>query len=121
MQKNGRELNGWVIELYKVEVTVPPGLLTHAITTDNLSYNITLVATQITKDMDLNGDGIINPITESGLYWFPGVGPGIYIVREVLQDGWDQTFPPEKKVNLPNGYSKNGMYLLNVESEGTVT
>src|SRR5262249_32952966 len=67
-------LNGWTIEL------VDPA--TGAV-----------VATQVTRDIDLNIDGVIDPETERGRYAFAGVAPGSYQVREVLQDGWAQTFP----------------------------
>src|SRR6202044_418079 len=43
------------------------------------------VATQTTGDQDLNGDGTIEPRTESGLYTFDHVAPGVYTVVETLQ------------------------------------
>jgi Tol biopolymer transport system component len=52
-----------------------------------------VVAEQITYSTDLDGDGSIDPETEQGLYHFPDVLPGEYLVREVLQEGWQQTYP----------------------------
>ena len=65
-------LNGWTIELVDSTGQV--------------------VATQVTDDMDLNEDGTIDP-TEQGWYWFTGLEPGNYDVREESQPGWKQTFP----------------------------
>jgi Ca2+-binding RTX toxin-like protein len=110
-EKNEPGLNGWTIELYRVEYVGAPGLLATAAAQGG-GWNVTLIATQITHDIDLNGDGIIDPNTESGLYHFTGLGPGKYIVREIQQDGWIQTYPPVKKVQLPLGYSKNRIYFL---------
>jgi uncharacterized delta-60 repeat protein len=67
-------LNGWTIEL------VDPA-------------TGTVVATQVTHDVDLNRDGQIDPQTERGLYAFEAVPPGNYVVREVSQVGWHQTLP----------------------------
>jgi len=52
-----------------------------------------VVATQITASADLNGDGTIDPISESGLYAFTDVRRGEYEVREVAQAGWELTWP----------------------------
>jgi len=67
-------LDGWTVEL----VTVDGG---------------TTPATRITASVDLNGDGAIDPETESGLYAFEGVAPGNYVVRRVRQDGWHESLP----------------------------
>ncbi len=32
-------------------------------------------------------------VDETGLYWFTDILPGGYVVSEVLQEGWRQTFP----------------------------
>ncbi|MCK4600978.1 MAG: beta-propeller fold lactonase family protein, partial [Phycisphaerae bacterium] len=53
-----------------------------------------VVDTATTYALDLNGDGVIDPATESGLYGFEGILPGDYELRLVLQGGWDQTVPP---------------------------
>ncbi len=66
-------LNGWTIQL--------------------IDANGNVVDEQVTMDQDLNNNGQIDPATESGWYWFTDVDPGQYTVREVLQDGWEQTAP----------------------------
>jgi subtilisin family serine protease len=48
---------------------------------------------QATQEMDLNSDGIIDPRTEKGLYWFDDVRPGTYSVAEIPKPGWHQTYP----------------------------
>lgn len=67
-------VNGWTIELYDVG---GPGSQ--------------LVATAQTMDMDLDGDGVIDPLTERGLYWFADLPPGEYRVHERAEPGWTQT------------------------------
>jgi hypothetical protein len=50
--------------------------------------------------LDLHRDGILDPgdptaVTDSnGNYTFTNVGPGSYLVREVVPQGWTQTTPP---------------------------
>ena len=51
-----------------------------------------VVASQVTQSMDMDGGGI-DPITEQGLYWIEGVLAGMYRVREIVQPGWQPTFP----------------------------
>ena len=61
-----------------------------------------LVASTVTTSRDLNEDGVVDPFTESGLYWFVdesvegnvmGMVAGSYTVREVPQSGYRETFP----------------------------
>lgn len=52
-----------------------------------------VVDTQLTHSMNLDEEGEINPITETGLYWFQNVPAGDYIVREVVPTNAQQTFP----------------------------
>ena len=52
-----------------------------------------IAAAQLTHDIDLNGDQVIDPETESGLYVFDGLAPGDYFATELLQPGWTQTAP----------------------------
>ncbi|MFV2065670.1 MAG: SdrD B-like domain-containing protein, partial [Pirellulales bacterium] len=75
-------LDGWTIELRDLEGD--------------------LLATTETASIDLNEDGAIDPRTESGLYAFTdltvggnveGLEAGVYLVSEVLQPGWQRTFP----------------------------
>lgn len=56
-----------------------------------------LLRTANTNDIDLNGDGTIDPNTERGLYRFTDVKPGTYIVAEVMQPGWEQTLPGQNR------------------------
>ena len=66
-------LNGWTIELYDVA-------------------SGELVDSTVTSTLDLNEDGIIDPVKEVGVYSFT-VTPGTYEVREVLQPDWAQAYP----------------------------
>ncbi|MCA9212653.1 MAG: proprotein convertase P-domain-containing protein, partial [Planctomycetales bacterium] len=66
-------IDGWVIKLY--------------------DDNGNVVATNGTMSMDLDGDGQIDPFTESGLYWFDQLPPGRYTVSEMQRAGWKQTYP----------------------------
>jgi len=66
-------LDGWLIQL--------------------LDQNGDPVAEQSTHSEDVNGNGMIDPETERGLYRFTGVASGTYTVAEVLQPGRRQTFP----------------------------
>ncbi len=52
-----------------------------------------VVATTVTKNVDVNGDGIIQFETERGWYIFEDVVPGDYAVRTVPEAGWTQTAP----------------------------
>ena len=67
-------LDGWTIELVD-------------------SQTGQVVATAVTQSVDLDGDGVIDPDTEQGLYWFDDVPMGNHIVREVIEDGWTQSGP----------------------------
>ena len=75
-------MNGWTIELIDQDGQV--------------------VATRLTADVDLNGDGQIDPDTESGRYCFDALKPGTFTLREVSREGWVQSAPadPEFKVEL---------------------
>ncbi len=50
-----------------------------------------IIASQETSDLDLDGDGKIDPMTERGWYSFVGLAAGTYSVRQVPRDGWLQT------------------------------
>lgn len=65
-------LNGWQIDL--------------------LDATGSVVSTTVTGNIDLNNDGSIDPLTEQGLYVLPA-NEGNWTIREVLRDGWRQTFP----------------------------
>ena len=64
-------LNGWTIELRDTKGEV--------------------LATAITTDMDADSSGDIDPITESGLFWFRDLPDGTYVVTEVRQSDWIQS------------------------------
>lgn len=68
-------LGGWTIELR------------------NIDDPTTVVATTVSGEVDLNGDGSIDPLRETGAYLFQGVAPATYIVQEVPQAGWSETLP----------------------------
>ncbi len=70
-----------------------------------------VLATQVTASVDLNDDGTIDPVTESGLYSFTDLVPGTYTVSESPRAGWVQSFPILSAANvfLPitdDGYSQ---------------
>nr|WP_161501299.1 SdrD B-like domain-containing protein [Rhodopirellula sp. SM50] len=52
----------------------------------------------VTSSVDLDGDGIIDPISERGLYEFSALPPGEYEVFEILEDGW---IPSSPRLPLP--------------------
>lgn len=53
--------------------------------------NGTVVASTVSKDIDLNGDNIIQEESERGWYRFENVAQGTYFVREVVPTGWAQS------------------------------
>jgi len=71
---NESGLNGWTIEFV-----------------NQATSNV--VGTAVTASVDLNFDSSIDPLTEMGIYNSPDLAPGTYIVREVLQPGWQQSYP----------------------------
>jgi hypothetical protein len=50
-----------------------------------------VVARTTSRDIDRNGDGVIQQETERGWYRFDNLTPGNYTVREVVPDGWVQS------------------------------
>ena len=82
-------LNGFLIDLYDASGS-------------------TLLHTATTMDMELDGIPGIDPATESGVYWLPGLPPDDYIVRERPQNELSQTYPaqlgsPEYAVTVQPG------------------
>ncbi|MEZ6123003.1 MAG: Calx-beta domain-containing protein [Planctomycetaceae bacterium] len=65
-------LNGWVIQIVTADGTV--------------------ITSGTTRNIDLNGDGTIDPVTEAGQYSIP-INRGTWNVQEVLKTGWRQSFP----------------------------
>ena len=82
-------LNGWTIDL-----------------TD---ANGNIVGTAITADLDRNGDGQIDPVTETGWYRFGNLMPGSYSVSERNQPLWNQAGA--------NGAFTNEAFELNKERQ----
>ena len=52
-----------------------------------------------------------------GSFMFDDLEPGVYLVREVLQDGWDQIHPLEKyyEINLPPNQTISGLSFSNLQ------
>ena len=50
-----------------------------------------VVASAVSRDMDRNGDGVIQAESERGWYRFENVRPGSYTVRELVPKGWLQS------------------------------
>lgn len=92
-------LNGWTIELRDLEGQI--------------------IATTVTMDMDLNQDAIIDPMTETGLFWFTdeslegnveNLQPGTYQITEAPQAGSAQTYPlTSGQYPLPSGQIMTGV------------
>ena len=90
------------------------GLLEHGVNgweVQLLDQDGNVLATQVTQSVDLNDDGTIDPMTESGLYSFTDLVPGTYTVSEAPRAGWVQSFPILSAANvfLPitdDGYSQ---------------
>jgi len=85
----------------------------------------TVVATTVSRDIDLNGDNIIQEETERGWYRFENVPQGTYTVREVVPTGWAQsagrTSPQAKAVwqlDQTLGLSTTGNLFENYGKQG---
>ncbi|MBC8352017.1 MAG: VCBS repeat-containing protein [Planctomycetes bacterium] len=61
-----------------------------------------LVDETVTSSEDLNGDGVIDPETEQGVYSFAGMGNDAYTIREVEQTGWRQSLFAEPVLLPPS-------------------
>src|SRR6266487_3640874 len=71
-----------------------------------LDYQGTAFGFDLTRSIDLNGDGAIDPATESGWYSFESLRPGIYIVANPIvfgfgPEGWTQVSPSLDRSALP--------------------
>ncbi len=69
-------------------------------------YQATLFGLIPSRSIDLNGDGVIDPITETGLYSFEGLFPGVYEVNNPFffgfgPAGWTQVFPSLERAGFP--------------------
>ncbi|KKM04276.1 hypothetical protein LCGC14_1765860, partial [marine sediment metagenome] len=93
-----RGLDGWTIEL------VDPA-------------TGTVIDTRVTASVDRDEDGTIDPETEAGLYSFDGLAPGNYEVREVVGEGYVQTYPspPTYSLTLVSGDAVAAIDFGNVD------
>ena len=101
-----RGVNGWEVQLRDTEGNV--------------------LATQLTQNIDLNGDGSIDPISETGRYAFSDLVPGTYTVTEAPRAGWIQSFPllSAADVVLPladDGYNQTRSAALVAGLGGAIT
>ena len=69
-----------------------PGLDNWIIVAIDLDAQVPVEA-QVTRSIDLDGSGTIDPDTEQGLFAFNDLPPGSYFITEMQQVGWGQTFP----------------------------
>jgi FG-GAP-like repeat/Bacterial Ig domain/RTX calcium-binding nonapeptide repeat (4 copies) len=58
--------------------------------------------TAVTQDLDVDGNSVIDPFTEQGIYFFLDLPAGEYHVGEVPQEGWVPTVPLSGGVFLVN-------------------
>jgi hypothetical protein len=89
-------INGWIVEL------VDPA-------TEGV------LAATVTADRDVDGDGAIDPLTESGWYSFEELTPGEYAVRQRTQTWWVQSDPEDEPhwVSLSSGEQRNDVSFAN--------
>lgn len=77
------------------------------------------LATAVSRNIDLNNDGLIDRSTEAGIYVFEGVQTGQHTVVQVPRAQWQQSSPPtgsdQTLVNLRNslGLAGGGNEFLN--------
>ena len=81
-----------------------------------------VVASEVTASIDLDGDGAIDPVSETGLYAFDGVAPGSYVLRQVAGEAWTQTLPDTAAYSLTliSGDTLTGLDFGNAAA-GTIT
>ncbi len=71
-----------------------------------LDYHGTFFGSDLTRSIDLNGDGKIDPVTESGWYSFASLTPAVCVMRTLFafsvgQEGWMQVFPSLDTTKVP--------------------
>ncbi len=97
-----KQLTGQVVESLDPHVWYTPSALTSTSNAvaepwlNGFSFELVngsgaVVATTLSRNVDRNNDGVIQPESESGWYRFEGVGPGTFTVREVPVSGWAQS------------------------------
>ncbi len=72
---------------------------------------------QVTHEMDLDNDGIIDPETERGLYWLEGLDAGTYTVSESMKAFWRPVDPVtgSQTVSLASGQVLQGVDFENMQ------
>ena len=73
-------LNGWDVNLI------------------DINQNSTVIATTTTADIDLNGDGEIDPASERGVYEFSNLPASTYLLQEVERPGWAISLPTTPEI-----------------------
>ena len=68
---------------------------------DTITGNI--AATEVTFSIDVDGNGVIDPLSEIGLYTFENLIPGNYTIRQGSRSGWIQSSPPNLQSFPYNG------------------
>ena len=83
-----------------------------------------LVAEQVTSTQDADGNGVIEPAKERGLYRFTGLAPGTYRVDEVHKEGWTQTIPGEPvfgmRADIEAGRESRSLVGADFDGDGDV-
>lgn len=97
-----RSLTGTVVEQLDPQVWYTPETLLGATTKSSepwmngfvfelVNSSGKVVATATSRDIDRNGDGVVQSEAERGWYRFNNVEPGSYTVREIVPEGWVQS------------------------------
>lgn len=73
------------------------------------------VSTINTGEVDINGDGVIDPETERGWYAFAGLDVGDYRVLKSTQVGWAQTSPSKNGIAAPASVKVDGIESQSVD------
>ena len=80
-----------------------------------------VVAMCVTGDVDLNGDGGIDPADEAGVYRFADLVPGDYTLRQSVPSGWEQTHPTSSHIVSPApGEQVQGLHFGNQPLPGEI-
>ncbi len=66
-----------------------------------------VIGMHITENRDLDGDGSIDPATESGRFEFTDLLPGRFEIRVNILPGWEATEPPTSAQQVELGYNEH--------------